>query len=132
MYRSINHYNTDPSGQATSTTVTRLPSSFDENELELWNVKFWRLKSFCCENITNWTIFILFKRAIKHVCARKKLIVKEKQHFFISTFLHLQHWKNKDNDFLCQLCFLSLYLFWLTTCIFDCFYLQIHVTVMSW
>ena len=27
-----------------TTTVTRLPFPFDENELELWNVEFWRLK----------------------------------------------------------------------------------------
>ena len=34
-------YNTDPAGQATSTTVTRLPSPFDKNEFERWNVEFW-------------------------------------------------------------------------------------------
>ena len=49
---------------------------------------------------------------IKHVQEKEKekrnLIVKEKEHSFISTSLQLQHWKNKDNDFLCQLCFLSL------------------------
>ena len=27
-----------------TTMFTRLPSPFDENELELWNVELWRLK----------------------------------------------------------------------------------------
>ena len=36
------------------------------------------------------------------------MIVKEKEQSFISISLQLQHWKNKDNDILCQLCFLSL------------------------
>ena len=132
MYRSINHYNTDPSGQATYHDSHKITFFLWRKWTRTVECEILAIKKLLLWKITNWTIFILFKRAIKHVCARKKLIVKEKQHFFISTFLHLQHWKNKDNDFLCQLCFLSLYLFWLTTCIFDCFYLQIHVTVMNW
>ena len=38
---------------------------------------------------------------------KRNLIVKEK-HSFISISLQLQDWKNKDNNFLCRLCFLSL------------------------
>ena len=48
---------------------------------------------------------------------------KEKgKEIFISTSIATL--KNEDNDFLCQLCSLTLYLFWLTACIFDFFYLN--------
>ena len=69
-----------------TTTVTRLPSPFDENELKLWNVEFWQLKK---------TIFSLFKHAhLTHTRKRKRkrnLIVKEKEHSSISTSLELRH-----------------------------------------
>ena len=43
--QSIDCYDTDPGSlELPITMVTRLPSPFDENELELWNVEFWRLK----------------------------------------------------------------------------------------
>ena len=49
---------------------------------------------------------------IKHVQEneKKKFDCKRKRTFFISTSLQSQHWTNKDNDFLWQLSFLSLYL----------------------
>ena len=80
--------------------VTRLPSPFDENELlKLWNVKFWRLKNFCCENFTNSTIFIFFKRAHQtHMRERKRqrnLIVKEKEHFLSQPLLNCKIEKTK-------------------------------------
>ena len=45
-----------------TTAIARLPSPFDKDELELWNVGFWQLKNFYfCKNFTNQTIFNLFK-----------------------------------------------------------------------
>ena len=76
---------------------------------------------------------VFFNVPIKRVHekeTKRNLIVKEKEHSFISTSLQLQHWKNKDNDFLCQLSFLSFYLFWLMVCFFDFFYFPMHVTIM--
>ena len=45
---------------------------------------------------------------IKHVQEKKNLIVKEKENYFTLTSFQLQHWKNKDIDYLCQLYLLSL------------------------
>ena len=61
---------------------------------------------------------------------KRNLTAKENEHFFISTSLQLQYWKNKNKDFLCQICLLSIDLFWLTSCTFDFFYLR--VTSRSW
>ena len=61
---------------------------------------------------------------------QKQFHWKRKKTFFTSTSFQLQHWKNKDNDFL-QLCFLSLYLFRSKACIFYFFYLQIHVRIIN-
>ena len=41
---SIDCYDTNPGSQDTYYKVIRLPSPFDENELELQNVEFWQLK----------------------------------------------------------------------------------------
>ena len=60
---------------------------------------------------------------------KRNLTVKEKEHFYLNSS-SIATLKNKDHDFLCQLCFLS-YLVWLTTFIFDFFYLQIHITIMN-
>ena len=62
---------------------------------------------------------------------RKRNLI-EKEHCFVLTSLQVQHWKNKDNEFLCQLCFLRLYLFWLPPCSFDFSYLWMHITIMNW
>ena len=45
---------------------------------------------------------------IKHVQEKKNLIVKEKENYFTLTSFQLQHWKNKDIDYLCQQYLLSL------------------------
>ena len=57
---------------------------------------------------------------------------KRKRIFFYLNFSSIATLKNKVNDFLCQLCFLSLYLFWLMAYIFYFFYLPIHVTIINW
>ena len=62
---------------------------------------------------------------------KNKFDCKRKRTFFYLNFSSITTSKNKGNDFLCQLCFLSLYLFWLTACIFDFFYLRTHVTIMK-
>ena len=71
-----------------TTTVTRLLFPFDENELELWNVGFWRLKKTSVKTLQIELYSVFFDVPIKHV----HLIVKEKEHSFISTSLQLQHW----------------------------------------
>ena len=43
----------------------------------------------------------------------KKFDCKRKITFFYLNFSLIATLRNKDNDFLSQLCFLSLYLFWL-------------------
>ena len=52
--------------------VTRLPSPFDENKLELWTVEFWQLQI---------KLYCLFKRAhltqTRKRKRKKKLIAKE-------------------------------------------------------
>ena len=53
-------FNTNPGSQTTYHDDHMIPFPFEENELELRNVKFWRLKK--CENFTNRTIFNLFER----------------------------------------------------------------------
>ena len=104
-----------------TTTVTRLPFPFDENELELWNVELWRLKK----------LWKLYKSDYIQSFLRCPLnTYKKKKHSFISTSLQLRYWKNKNQDFLCQVCLLSIDLFWLTSCTFDFFYLR--VTSQSW
>ena len=56
----------------TTMMVTRLPSPFDENKLELWTVEFWQLQI---------KLYCLFKRAhltqTRKRKRKKKLIVKE-------------------------------------------------------
>ena len=47
---------------------------------------------------------------------KKEKIDCKKRTFFYLNFSSITTLKNKDNDFLCQFCFLSLYLFWLTAC----------------
>ena len=118
------------------TTSTRLPFPFDKNGLELWlKTNFQKNQKKSLKNLP-WKLFSLFKLAhwsrTKKRKRKRNLIVEEKEHSFIPTSLQLQHWKSKDNEFLCQLCFLSLYLFWLTPCSFDFFYLLIHVPIMNW
>ena len=95
-------------------TVTRLPSPFDKYELELWNVEFSRLKSLLWELYKSDYIQSSEKRSLKTYKKNKKKFDRKKRSF-ISTSLQLQPWKNKDNDFLCQLRFLSLYLVWLVS-----------------
>ena len=64
------------------------------------------------------------KRENKFDCKRKRT-------FFYFNYSSIATLKNKVNKFLCHLCFLSLYLFWLTACSFVFFYLRIHVTIMN-
>ena len=94
-------------------TVTSLPSPFDKYELELWNVEFSRLKNLLWELYKSDYIQSFEKRSLNTYKKNKKKF-DGKKYSFISTSLQLQPWKNKDNDFLCQLCFLSLYLVWFT------------------
>ena len=128
MYRSTDRYDTKPP----TTTVTRLPFSFDANELEPWNVELWRLKNFC-ENFTNQIIFSLFKVPIKHIqekAKEKEIWLQRKMNIFLSQLLFNCNIEKKNKDFLCQICLLSIDLFWLTSCTFDFFYLR--VTSRSW
>ena len=78
---------------------------------------------------------VFLSMSIKHIQEKVKrkrnLTVKEKTFFYLN-FSSIATLKNKDNGFLIQLCFFSLCLFWLTACIFDVFYLQTHITIMSW
>ena len=85
LYRSTDRYDTKPP----TTTVTRLPFSFDANELEPWNVELWRLKNFC-ENFTNQIIFSLFKVPIKHIqekAKEKEIWLQRKMNIFLSQLL---------------------------------------------
>ena len=52
-------------------TVTGLPSPFDQNELELWNVEFWQLKNL---QIRLYLVFLKVPR--KHKKKKKKLDCK--------------------------------------------------------
>ena len=68
--------------------ATRLPSPFEKNELELWNVESLQLKKL-------WKLYKLdnihLNMPIKHVQEReeKSLIVKKTKHSFISTFISI-------------------------------------------
>ena len=99
-------------------TVTRLPSPFDKYELELWNVEFSRLKNLLWELYKS-DYIQSFEKSSLNTYKKNKKKFDRKKYSFISTYLQLQPWKNKDNDFLCQLHFLSLYLVWFTPCSFD-------------
>ena len=125
-------YDTDLGSQATYQNGHKI--AFSPWRKWIRNVEY-DSKNFC-ENFTNRIIFSLFKRVhLTRTRKRKRkinLISKRKKTFFYLDFFSIATLKNKDNDFLCQLCFLSLYLFWLTTCIFDLFYLRTYVTIMNW
>ena len=54
------------------TTVTRLPLSSDENELELWNVELWRLKKLLWKPYKSDYIQSFLNLPIKHVKEKKK------------------------------------------------------------
>ena len=61
----------------------------------------------------------------------KKFDCKRKITFFYLSFSSTATLKNKANDFLCQRCFLHLYLFWLAACILYFFYLRIHAKIIN-
>ena len=71
----------------------------------------------------------MYKKKIK----KKKFDSKRKRTFVFLGFSSIAILKKKknDNDFVCQLCFLSMYLFWLVPCIFYFLYLQIQVTIIN-
>ena len=70
----------------------------------------------------------MYKKKIK----KKKFDSKRKRTFVYLGFSSIATLKKKnDNDFVCQLCFLSMYLFWLVPCIFYFLYLQIQVTIIN-
>ena len=72
---------------------------------------------------------VFLNMPIKHVKEKKKenkFDCKRKRILFYLNFSSIATLKYKDNDFLCQLCFLSLYLFWLGAFIFDLFYLRMQ------
>ena len=76
--------------------VTRLPSPFEKNELELWNVESLQLKLWKLYKSDN----IHLNMPIKHVQEREKKIDCKKKNILLSQLLsQLQHWKNKDNIF---------------------------------
>ena len=52
--------------------VTRYPFPFDENELELWNVEFWRLKKFLSKPYKSNYIQSFLNMPIKHVQEKEK------------------------------------------------------------
>ena len=102
-------------------------------QLELWNIEFWRLKKLLWKPYKSDYIQSLqtcplnmYKKKKKE----KKFDSKRKRTFFYLNFSWIATLKNEDNNFLYQLCFLSLYLLWLTACIFDFFCLRI--TSQSW
>ena len=96
--------------------------------------------SFFTEHL--WTTASVIRTVECGILAIKKTSVKTlqiglyslifmKRAFFYLNFSSIATLKKKDDDFLCQLCFLSLYLFWLTACILDFFYSRILVTIMN-
>ena len=90
-------------------------------QLELRNVEFWQLKTILWKPYIQIILYSVFlNKPIKYVQEKKENIFdcKRKRTFFYLNFCSIATSKNKDNDFLCQLCFLSLHLCWLTTCIF--------------
>ena len=107
MCRSIDCYDTDPGSQATYHDSHKIAFS-------LWQM---RIRTVECGILT------IKKSSVRALqiglypvfWKKNKKKFDRKKHSFISTSLQLQPWKNKDNDFLCQLCFLSLYLVWLVS-----------------
>ena len=75
------------------------------------DVESWRLKKLLLK-LTNRLYSAFLYVPIKHVM-EKKFDCKKRRTFFYINFSSIATLKNKDNDFLCQLCFLCLYLFWL-------------------
>ena len=113
MCWSIDHYNTDPCCQATYHNGHKIAFSLWPIWIKIVKSEILVIKKTSMK-ILQVILSVLLNMPIKHIQEKKRnLTVKEKEHSFISTCLQLQHWKNKDNDFLCQLCFLSLCLFWL-------------------
>ena len=55
---------------------------------------------------------------IKHVQEKEILWEKKKKSLLFQLLFNCNIEKN-NNVFLCQLCFLLIYLYWLTPCIFD-------------
>ena len=107
-----------------TTMVTRLLSSFDKNELERGILA---IKKTSVKTLQIGLYSVLLNVPIKHVQEKKKKFdCKRKRKFFYLNFSSIATLKknNKDNSFLCQLCFLCIYLFWLTPCIFDFFYCE--------
>ena len=66
---------------------------------------------------------------IKHVHEKEKNKFDSFTIIVLSQLLFNYYIEKKDNDFLCQFCFFSICLFWLTPCNFDFLYLQIHATI---
>ena len=62
-----------------TTMVTRLLSSFEKNELELWNVEFWQLKktSMKALQIRSYSVFLIVP--MKHI--QEKEICKQASKF---------------------------------------------------
>ena len=95
--------------------------------LELWNVEFWRLKKLL------WKPSVFLNMLIKHIQEKKKMKFDcKKKNIFYLNFSSIATLKIKKNIFFMSLCFLSLYLFWLTACTFDFFYLRINLTIINW
>ena len=108
---------------------SKLLSPFDQIELELWNVEFWRLK----KPLWKLELYSVFLNVpIKHVQKQeKKLDCKRKRTFFISASFQLQHLKTKIMIFYVN--FVS----WACTVLNNAMHfwfllLQIHVTIMNW
>ena len=128
MYWSIYCYYTNPGSQATYHDSQKIAFSLLQKWIRTVEYGIVVIKKASVKTLQIGLYSVFSNVPIKHT-RKRNLIVKEKGHSFISTSLQLQYWKN-NKDFLCQLCLLSLYLFWLTPCIFDLFYLWI--TSWSW
>ena len=90
--------------------VKRLRFSFDQNELGLRNVELWWLGKFLPEAYKSDYIQLFLNVPMKHILEKQKEIwLSKKKHSFISASLQLQHWKNQNNDLLCQLSWAYIY-----------------------
>ena len=134
MCWSIDRYNNNPDSQATYHYGHKIAYSLWQKWIRTVGRRILTIKKTSVETLQIRLYSVFLNLPIKHVQEKEKrsLIVKEKENSCISTSLQLQYWKKTKIMVFCQLCFLRIHLFWLTPCIFDFFYLRLHITIINW
>ena len=99
MCRSIDRYDTDPGGQARYHDGHHIAFSLWPKWIRTVECRILAIKKKFCGNLQIELYSVFLKVPIKQA-HNSILIVIEEEHSFNSTYLELQHWKNKSNGFL--------------------------------